>query len=39
MKKNLFLGMTLGWLACKNLSLKCKKPALFRAGQLVRIKP
>lgn len=40
MKKNLFLGMTLG-MAClqKKLSLKCKKPALFRAGQLVRIKP
>lgn len=39
MKKKLFLGMTLGMACLQKLSLKCKKPALFRAGQLVRIKP
>lgn len=38
--KEIIFGHDLGdGLPAKKLSLKCKKPALFRAGQLVRIKP
>lgn len=39
MKKNLFLGMTLGMACLQKIIPEMQKPALFRAGQLVRIKP